>query len=161
MEDVAAHPLIDAHLTVLRRNIGVINQNLEGLSQEQTLIPFTAGGSHFNWLLSHLISTRDSILTALGSEPQWSEETRASFGVGSTAPDADNALPLERLRADLEESQRHLEHVLPTVTEAHLAAPSGRSTVGQRLEFLVWHESYHIGQTSIYRRLAGLERALP
>lgn len=155
-----ADPVTEAQREHLRRNLGVIRRNLGGLSHEDSLRTLRPGGSHLNWLLAHLVASRDAMLRALGAETVWSEEVGARYGRGSSPPSAADAPPLAELAAALERSQELLDAALAAATPDLLAAPHGRSTVGARVAFLTWHESYHTGQTSLYRQLAGLEGTL-
>jgi hypothetical protein len=38
----------------------------------------------------------------------------------------------------------------------HAERDAGRMTVAATIEFLAWHETYHLGQATLYRRAAGL-----
>ncbi len=145
---------------ILERNLGVVKRNLADMTEAQSLIPFTEGGSNFNWLLHHLIVYRDVMLRALGHEGLWSEDMRQDYGKGSSAM-VEQAKPIAELVATLEASQARLEQALQASTAEQWAAvrPDGRSTA-DFIEFLIWHESYHAGQTSIYRRMAGLDSAI-
>lgn len=140
----------------LERNFSVIKQNTEDLITEQTMTPFMEGGSTLNWLLGHLIVSRDGILRALNTDTVWDEAAREHYGFGTSATDAEK--PLDSLMADLASSQERVKTALNAASSEQLAAerPNG-SSVADYIDFLVWHDSYHTGQTVIYRRLAGLE----
>ena len=160
-EATVANPIIAAHLKVLERNFKLIVGNLEGVTHEQSLIPFMAESSHFNWLLGHLTHSRNGILRLLGADAPWSPERGEPYGIRSTPGSPQDAEPFEQLVAAYTATQPLIEAALQGASEADLEREAGTSTVGARLEFLVWHESYHSGQTTIYRRLAGLDRTLP
>lgn len=147
--------------TLLARNLGVIKRNLAEMTDAQSLIPFTTGGSNFNWLLHHLIVYRDVMLRTLGQEGLWPEDKRQAYGKGSSALTAEESKPIAELLATLETSQQRLEQALLETTEAHWSTlrPDGRSNE-VFIEFLIWHETYHMGQTSFYRRIAGLDSAI-
>lgn len=159
MTDTHAHPQAPtAHLErVLARNLALIERNVAGLSLEDSLRRLLPEGSHLNWLLAHLVVSRDGILRLLGAEPVWGEAERRRYGRGSS-PEAGAELPLEALRPALEQAQERLARALAGADAQQLAAPrEGGGTVGDFVEFLVWHECYHMGQLTLYRRLAGLE----
>ena len=144
----------------LDRNVGVIARNVEGIDLERSLLTAWPEGSHLNWLLGHLVTSRDGMLRLLGAEGVWDRDTATAYRRGSVPALAPAARPVEELLAALRKSQGLLEEVLDTTEEAALSAESGDRTVGERIEFLVWHETYHVGQTAIYRRLAGLPSAI-
>jgi uncharacterized damage-inducible protein DinB len=146
---------------LLARNLGVIKRNLAGMTEAQSLIPFTEGGSNFNWLLHHVIIYRDVMLRTLGQDGMWPEETRQAYGKGSSTITTEQAKPLAELLTALEAGHERLEQALSSVTEEQwdTLRPDGRSN-GELIEFLIWHETYHMGQGSFYRRLAGLDSAI-
>ena len=137
----------------LERNFSVIKQNAEGLTTEQSLLALVEDGST---LLGHLIVSRDGILRALDTETVWDEAARENYGFGTSATNIEK--PLDSLLADLARSQEKVKAALSAASPAQLEAkrPNG-SSVAEFVEFLVWHDSYHTGQTTLYRRLAGLE----
>lgn len=155
--DASTRVLTAHHLKELQRNLNVLKSVTDGMTQEQSLIPFMEGASHLNWMLSHLIASRDSMLRLLGGTTVWDEETAQGYRRGSRPASAADAPALEALLVDLERSQAALEEAMARVGADRLAEESGRSTVGARLEFLVWHEAYHTGQSIHFRRLAGLD----
>lgn len=122
--------------------------NLEGISNEESLIKPQPGGNTVHWVAYHIVHTRDRFLPSLGQ--------RAVL----TAP-AD-ALRLEQIVADLGESQDRLVIGLRNLTEEQLAAdapfnPRG-GALGPLSQFLVksaFHEAYHVGQFGILRRILG------
>lgn len=163
MEQIAAPPVIEIYRTVSKRNQALVQENAAGLSQAQSLTPLWSGGSHFNWLVGHLTHSRCNLLRALGHDAPWSRERGARYEAGSLAPDEAEAESFETLLADFASTQASLEAALSQVTEADLERPraSGRGSVGRLLEFLVWHESYHCGQSTLYRRALGFDRVTP
>lgn len=145
---------------LLDRNLGVIERNIEGIDHARSLLRVTPEGSHLNWLLGHLITSRDGMLRLLDAESLWDRDAAAAYNRGSTAALAPAARPLEELRVALRASQELLEAALADAGHERLAQETGGRSVGDRIDFLVWHETYHAGQTALYRRLAGLEGAI-
>jgi uncharacterized damage-inducible protein DinB len=70
-------------------------------------------------------------------------------------PAAARALPA--ILADLDRSQERLMTRLERVTDEELAAARGESTMGKQLAFYQFHETYHVGQTGLLRRIGGKE----
>ena len=138
---------------------GVVKQQTDGLSHEDSLLQLPFRGNCLNWILGHLIISRDSILKALGETVVWSEEIAAPYLRDSDAITAENtqlAQPLEKILADMDLSNQRLMAAFERITPEDLAVPrSERSSVGKWIAFLQFHESYHVGQTELLRQLAG------
>jgi len=143
------------------RNTNIIKMQTQDLTQEDSLIQPPFGGNCLNWVLGHIAENRDRMFELLG-EPKLMEQSGARYKRGSeaiTAPDG-NTLRLEQILDWLDRSQAQLAAVLGRTDENTLAREiSTRSnqttTVGQRLFFLYFHETYHVGQTELFRQLAG------
>lgn len=147
-------------------NHHAVKTNLEGLSHEDCLVQPEPGGNCMNWVLGHIVATRNQILKQLGKDPIWSENKTAVYDRGSEPiTDRARALSLEEILGDLEKSQDSIVAGLKGMTERDLEAPAGDKTagvktVGQWLAFLQFHEAYHVGQTALLRRIAGREGAI-
>ena len=76
----------------------------------------------------------------------------------------EGTMTLEELLTWLDRSQERVTAALSTMDEAALAREisSGdrKTTVGQRVFFLYFHETYRIGQTELFRQLAGKDDRL-
>lgn len=142
-------------------NHRIIHMQTKGLTHEDSLIQLPFRGNCLNWVLGHIVSTRNNALILLGEEPIWSEEEEASYISKSEPITSDiQALSLEKILADLDTSQERLNAGLTRITEAELAVvedPDGDDprSVGEKLAGLFWHEAYHTGQTEYLRQLAG------
>ncbi|MEZ4630685.1 MAG: DinB family protein [Deinococcales bacterium] len=79
---------------------------------------------------------------------------------GSEALAADKGITLTELLAALEAPQTNLLKILDTMSEAELAKELKSGTLAEQLEFMAWHEGYHIGQLGLLRRLVGREGAV-
>lgn len=156
------NPLVTALVATLRRNVGVIARNTEGILQESSLLSVADGSSTLNWLIGHIVVHRDDMLKVLNSETTWDAQRGEKYQRGSAVPVGDEVEQLSALLLGLDRSQELLEAALNGVTEAELDEPAGRrgDSKLEWLEFLTWHDTYHTGQTAVYRRLAGLAGAL-
>ncbi len=136
-----------------------IETNLEGITHEESMRAASrAGGNCLNWVLGHLVQTRNAVLRLAGAEAIWDDGLMRVYNAQEGVVfDPAQALPLERLIADLGASQARLRAVLPGITPERLAAPSLFGTVGGALAFLTFHEGYHSGQLGILRRVLGKE----
>jgi uncharacterized damage-inducible protein DinB len=146
-------------------NYEVLKKNLNGVTHEESLIQPEGGGNCLNWVLGHIVATRDNAVRLLKQDPIWSKEIAGVYQRGSgPLRDGSNAQPLEKIVADLERSQDRLVAGLATVSEPELSAPSPdksiAETVGELLFVLQFHEAYHAGQAGLLRRIAGHEGAI-
>lgn len=144
---------------LLRRNDFVIEKNSEGLTHDQSLVRLGDEGSNLNWLLAHMTASRDVCTRLLSAEPVWDKEHARRYGRGSAVPSAADAEPLENLILAVKESGERLRRALQAASADELSLPNPRNAeerVVDAILFLVWHDTYHAGQTALYRRLAGL-----
>ena len=141
------------------RNVSVVKMQTAGLTHADSLIQFPHGNC-LNWVIGHIVEGRGGVLEVL-SEPRVAGAVVERYQRGS-APVADaqeGVLPLAQLLELLDQSQERIELALSHMDLTALARKSdgdarGRS-IGQRLFFLYFHETYHVGQTELFRQLAG------
>lgn len=140
-----------------KRNHQVLHMQTKGLTHEDSLLtpPFRA--NCLNWVLGHILTYRNQALASLGDDPVWDDEQSAPYNRESEPLQAQDALPLAQLLADLDVSQERLEVVLAGITAEDLERPVGDRTLAQRLTFAFWHETYHTGQTELLRQLTGVD----
>jgi uncharacterized damage-inducible protein DinB len=145
-----------------------ITVNLEGFSQEESLRPGPGGGNCVNWVLGHIVTSRNGILALLGEEPALHAAVAERYRRGSQPiAHARDAAHLDILVQALEDSQRRLLAALGRASELDMAKPaaspaipSGDTSVGGQLSFLHFHETYHAGQLGLLRRNAGKPGAI-
>jgi uncharacterized damage-inducible protein DinB len=142
---------------------GVIKMNTEGLTHEESCLLPSPAGNCMNWVVGHILTSRNGILKLLGREAIWSEERAERYRRGS-APiaSAEEAVPFEQMLADLDASQpRLLEGLerfdLSRLNELTAVSPGSdkKETIGTLLALLTFHEAYHSGQTGLIRRTLG------
>src|SRR5437868_12338514 len=92
---------------------------------------------------------------------RWTPQARDKRGSAPIDAAGDETLPLAALPARLDRTQEGIAAALTGLDEAALARELTRGertmTVGQRLFFLYFHESYHVGQTELFRQLASID----
>jgi uncharacterized damage-inducible protein DinB len=146
--------LIAKHFGV---NYRVIHRQIEGLSHEDSLLPPPFRGNCLNWVLGHIVASRNGVLKALGQDPIWSAAEAAPYIPDSapiTGPE-DPHLPFEKIVTAFNQSQETILATLETATQADMDQVVNETATGERLAFLFWHEAYHVGQTEYLRQLAG------
>lgn len=149
-------------ITTLERNLTVLARQAEGVPQQASLRSLYPGGSSFNWLIGHLAVSRDAMLDAAGAETLAGEGLVASYSYGSTAPGEASAHDVGSLLDLLRQQGEKLASALASLDDRALAAPSGRGdqSVEAFVTFMLWHESYHLGQAALYRGALGLDSVI-
>lgn len=151
----------------LMYNHRVLQMNVDGLTHDDSLAAPTAGGNCINWVVGHAVSTRNGFLQLLGQGPIWDADRAKLYGRGSEPVTAENAVPLDEILADFDTSQKTLVEALQALSDDDLAAKTPMSffkgdaeTVGSAAAAFIFHESYHLGQTGVLRRIAGKDGAI-
>jgi uncharacterized damage-inducible protein DinB len=128
------------------------------MTHEESLLQLPFRGNCFNWVVGHLVVSRDRVLEILGEQPLLTPEEKALYANGSdpiTEATAAQAVRFEKLLADLDTSQQRIAAALQRLTYADMEALSNERPLGKRLAYFAFHDSYHTGQTEILRQLAG------
>ena len=142
-------------------NMMVIEKNLEGITTEESFVQPQAAGNCVNWVLGHIVATRNQIMELIGENPTLSEVESAPYKRGSKPlTDRSTALTLEKMFSDLQVSQDKLMAALQGMPSEELEAPFGESTKYEQLAVLQFHEAYHAGQLGILRRFLGKPGAI-
>ena len=148
---------------------GAFNRNLDGVSNEESLIIPQPAGNCINWVLGHVVSARNLILTLAGGDPIDHGDAVKHYQRGSGGIQSGDSVPdIATLRGWLADSQQRLVPVLAAISEVTLSLPVPEKlkrppltgTVGDALTRLAYHESYHNGQIGLLRRLAGKPGAI-
>jgi hypothetical protein len=138
----------------------ILKGQLDGLIPADLLLQPQPRGNCANWILGHITNSRSSMLKVLGEEPLWGEEERAIYGRESepiTSADSPH-LPMDKLLEDFKMAGEQVIACLETITDKKLdEAYNENTTFAERINFLVWHESYHIGQFEYLRQLTGID----
>lgn len=142
-----------------KTNHWVVTHQTDGLTHEDSLLQLPFRGNCLNWVLGHILVSREDALRLLGIPGTWTEAEIARYKFDSepiTSADDPGILPFERLLADFERTQKLLADGFAEISDQQLAEKNERGrTVADRLLFLAWHEGYHLGQTEYLRQLAG------
>lgn len=147
--------------TLFGLNIQVLKVDLQGITHAESLFQPKPAGNCINWILGHMMATRDGALKLLGETPIWGPAETALYSRGSKPiTEPGKALPLERLLADIDRSQDKLMNGLMRLSPKALAAPDPQGTLADKLAMLHFHEAYHVGQLGLLRRLVGREGAI-
>ena len=137
--------------------VWLVQRFTEGLTHADSVAtpPFRANS--FNWVLGHMLVSRDRALKLLQREAMLSNEERALYETGSDPVTSTTAVDLARLMDALLTSQSSLANGLVAATDAEMTriVDADRDlTLKDRLKALHWHETYHLGQLEILRQVS-------
>ena len=145
----------DLLLTQYQASHRVLHRNLDGIHHEESLKAPKDGGNCLNWVLGHLVSTRNLVLDLLGQRPVMSPEEAQAYR--QEGGDPARFLKLEDLKLALDRSQEAINTGFQKLSSEAANTPAYGSTVGGMLAVLSFHEAYHGGQVGIIRRALGHE----
>lgn len=137
-------------------NYRIIQRQIEGLTHADSLRQLPFRGNCLNWVLGHIVASRNNALILLGETPVWCDEEAVAY-VSESEPitSGENAQRLEKIVEALNRSQEQITAALDRISSTDLETIAGERTVGEQLAGLYWHEAYHTGQTEYLRQLAG------
>ncbi len=148
----------DVLTSFMDTNKFVLDKQLEGLTHEDSIQQLPFRGNCLNWVMGHIVDSRDNALRVLSCDPYMSEEQSGLYKSGSDpiTPDSD-ALQLEWLWETYLKQDEDIRDALSklTVDDLEKVQSGSERTIGDRLRGLMWHETYHVGQTEYLRQLAG------
>ena len=142
-------------------NNRVVNMQAKGLTHEDSLLQLPFRGNCLNWVVGHMIVSRDSVLRKVGQEEMWSKEAGARYDYDSEpliSAEDPGIIDFTKMLADLETGLERLKEGLKEMSEAQLNEANEKGqTLAEHLAFMGWHEGYHAGQTEYLRQLAGTD----
>jgi uncharacterized damage-inducible protein DinB len=135
--------------------------NLDGFTQERSLVQPGPGGNCANWILGHMVSVHNGVMRLVGETPVWENDQLARAG-WNPITDPSQAIEWNTLREHFLDSRERCVDAISKMSDAALAdaVPNpfgGNTTRGELLSSLSYHQAYHVGQLGIVRRIAGLE----
>lgn len=116
-------------------------------------------GSSVSYLMGHLLSSRYGILKMLsaGNENPFAEQ----FGRNAAPCDVSEYSDIAEFKSAWDELSHRFHAVLQEATDDQLLAPAPDGfpiedqTMRGAINFLCWHESYHVGQIGMLRTEQG------
>jgi uncharacterized damage-inducible protein DinB len=134
-------------------------RNLEGVTHDESLVEPQPAGNGLNWVLGHIVANRNRLLPMLGEQMVWPPEHAFLYSGREEAQwNVGKAFHLDAIKTDLARSQQQLMGVLEHIPIAALNTPTDTGqTLGEVIGFFHFHESYHVGQIALLRRVLGRE----
>ena len=155
-------PVPDAIATAavsFKYNADFLKKNVDGLTDEEWTRCPDGCANHILWIVGHLTWARSALLKRLGQD--WSKPWFSHFGRGAK-PAEGVAFPTPaEAKLAWDESTAVLNAAMESVSEEALAVPSTQGPpspdgkVSGVVNFLAYHETYHIGQISYLRSWLG------
>ncbi len=138
----------------------VIRHNLQGVDHQVSLQRPKVDGNCINWVLGHILHSRDRMLRLLSQEPVWEETTSSRYARGRPQLQPDE--PVEQLGTMIELLELSQERLLQALEDEEiLSRETAKGSLGTELFTFNFHESYHAGQLGLLRRIAGMEGSVP
>ena len=151
-------------IRTLERHQWVIDEQAKDITQADSLLQLPFRSNCFNWVLGHIVAYRDKMLALLGESPVTADEEMTLYRRGSQPLMPENeAVDIDILLAASRQALQRLGLAIKDVSDERLDTTYDEergSQVRDRLEFLIWHEAYHLGQLEILRQLAGKDDAI-
>jgi uncharacterized damage-inducible protein DinB len=150
---------IAAAAVSFKYNADFLKKNLEGLTDEEWVRRPDGCANHILWIVGHVTWARSALLKRLGED--WSKPWFAHFGRGAKVDDSVTYPTPEEAILAWDESCALLSAAMESVSEEALAVastqgpPSADGKVSGVVNFLAYHETYHIGQASYLRGWLG------
>lgn len=151
-------------VTTAERNFAIINMQLKDVTHEESLLQLPFRGNCINWVMGHITQSRDRMLQVANLPSVWTPQQierykRDSAPVLEEGPDV---IRLEHISADLAKMHEALVAKLKQISEEELDSIGKEVIKGAApwsiyswLDFLLWHETYHVGQLEYLRQLTG------
>ncbi len=138
----------------------LFNNVTEGLSDTEANTRNSDNINNIKWVMGHMLDTRLGTMSKFADLPV-DGSYRARFGRGAIL-DLHAVYPsVDEIRARWNEVSLALSEAISKIPEAVFAskspvqAPIADDTILGLFAFLLSHESYHLGQLGILRKLAG------
>lgn len=155
--------MIDGRLLAeaFQRNRWIIRRQAEGLGHDQSLIATSFNINTLNWVIGHVVDYRSGLVELLGGERMLpsAETERYRKESDPVTEDGPGVHRLGRLLEMLDAAQDRLDELLgalgPSDWERRIEIGGRTLTVGERVHFLYFHDTYHTGQTELLRQVTG------
>lgn len=131
-------------------NQWIFEINFEGITHEDSLKEMYNCNSA-NWILGHLVYTRNALLASIDNPPIAGEEMKEVYARGVVRPDMSKAVELDVLKKKYVDSQPAIMKGVEQVKDENLL---------EQLTIFGFHEAYHLGQIGLIRKLLGKEGAI-
>ena len=140
-------------LIVLQSSHMVLNRNLKDITHTESLVTPAGGGNSLNWVVGHIIVSRDDIRELIGLDRHCGDDMKM-YDRDTEPVSPDKLMDFSKLLEMFNDGEGILEEKLKS-TDLRVNNEKYRMVT-----FLAFHEAYHVGQTGILRRIIGKEGAI-
>ena len=135
---------------------------IEGLSDAECLLQPAVRGNCINWILGHILLSRGNVLESLGQDAVIDSSILDLYDTDSVpiTEESEGVFKLDQLITLFDESQEMINETLSTISDQDWLEKEINERGNkqwERIEFLSWHENYHVGQLEYLRQLAGTD----
>ena len=141
-------------------NVKTVRMTTEGFRAEDwSRVPAAEGGNTAHWIFGHIVAARRGLARKLGGDvPEL--EWEATFDMNAKPESTDGYPTPEELTRDFETTDAVLSKLLGSLTDEQASSewgafPDGGKTLLDGAQFFFFHESYHLGQLGLIRRMGG------
>ncbi len=157
MDEAIIKARIDVAKGHLASNQNLLERSAAGVEPEASLKRAGPNGNNFNWLVGHIVASRDGLARGLGGEGVVPSEIVSKYQRSAPLPVGEET-PLAELVELSALTREAVTAQLDTASPEFLASSSPLDmNMLEYAEFLVWHDTYHTGQAAVYRRMMGLD----
>lgn len=135
---------------IFKNNSFMFNKQLEDVSQKESIIQHDSGCNPLNWIAGHIVLSRDALFLKLEIDPICDERYKLVYDYNTSITDAPPV--------DITELIEVFNNSQKTLLEAVKASPV--SEFDEKATFTAFHETYHVGQFALVRKLLGKEGAI-
>ncbi len=144
-----------------RRNTWIIREQNKGLTHVQALTQAPYNINCMNWVIGHILVSRDDVLVMLGAEPLFAPHAdpyrREADPITEDGPDV---VSLEDLIDLVGKSQHAVADALSAAGDTLATRDEDGETLAERIRFQLWHDTYHTGQTDLLRQISGMDDSI-
>lgn len=146
---------------ILEMENGVIHEQMNGLTQADSLLQPKPGGNCLNWVMGHLLTNQLKLIEAIGATPPFDASRVARYERDSDPirGQEEGVLELNSMVSLLDQTHQVIIAKLQTMREEdfdrEVQIGERKVKLGWRVFFLHFHYTYHLGQLEYLRQLAG------
>lgn len=143
----------------------VVKRNTEHIDHAESLLSPVGGGNSFNWVLGHMVYTRNESMIFLNQAPLFPKEALELYR-DAPLTETRRAIEFEALLSQYDQLKNPYIEGLKKLTEKDLKQPAPEKlkdiadNLGELLARLIFHEAYHAGQLGLLRRITGRAGAI-
>lgn len=148
-----------------RMNTHFLGKAVKDLSQEEWMLRPNDTSNHMLWIVGHVIWSRGAVLGRFGTT--WSKPWFALFSRGAKLDESGAYPEPEEVANALHESGTLMAQAFHSITEEALdeavtppAPPSADGKNSGLVNFMAYHETYHVGQATYLRSWLGHGRLM-